>query len=88
MRISKGLRDKLNKIAIKYSKWLYPKEIQGFYKEIAELGVVIPAWGYWDKDNAHPYTVDGEEVENSMVVFDVYEGSYDNPKNEYNIYFS
>ena len=62
MKISKGLRNKLNKIAQKYSKWLYPKEIAGFYDEVAELGVYIPAWSKWDDQNAHPYFIDGEDV--------------------------
>lgn len=88
MKITSGLRKKLNKIASKYSKWLYPKEIAGFYDEVSELGVYIPVWSKWDDQNAHPYFIDGEEVENSMLVFDKYEGDMDSPKDEYNIYFS
>lgn len=86
VRIDKKLRKQLNSIASKYSKWLYPKEIQGFYNEVSELGIYIPAWSYWDKDNAHRYYLNDKEVTNSLLVFTVYEG--DHGKNEYNIYFS
>ena len=65
---------------------MYPKEIQGFYKEIEELGIYVPAWSAWDKNNGHRYYLNGREVMNSLLVFDVYEG--DNGRNEYNIYFS
>ena len=86
VRIDRKLRKQLNSIASRYSKWLYPKEIQGFYKEIEELGIHVPAWSSWDKNNGHRYYLNGQEVMNSLLVFDVYEG--DNGKNEYNIYFS
>lgn len=86
VRINTKLRKQLNQIAAKYSKWLYPKEIRTFYDEVAQLGITIPAWSKWDDNNGHPYELNGERVENSLCVFDVYEG--DNGKNEYNIYFS
>lgn len=86
VKIDKKLRKQLNSIASKYSKWLYPKEIQGFYNEVSELGIYIPAWSHWDKNNGHRYYLNDKEVTNSLLVFDVYEG--DNGKNEYNIYFS
>lgn len=86
MRIDRKTRNTLNKIAAKYSKWMTPKEIRGFYDEIGELGVVVPAWSYYDRNNGHRYEINGQEVENSLLVFDVYEG--DNGRNEYNIYFS
>lgn len=86
IRIDKKLRKQLNSIAAKYSKWMYPKEIQGFYNEIEALGVYVPAWSVWDKNNGHRYYIDNKEVTNSLLVFDVYEG--ENGRNEYNIYFS
>lgn len=87
MKISKGLRSKLNKIAAKYSRWMTPKQIAGFYKEISDLGVYVPAWSKWDDDQGHRYFIDGEEVENSLLVFQFYEDP-NSEKNEYNIYFS
>lgn len=86
VRINPKLRKQLNAIAAKYSKWLYPKEIQSFYDEIGVLGVYVPAWSYWDSNNGHRYYLNGQEVTNSLLVFDVYEGN--EGKNEYNIYFS
>ena len=86
IRINNKLRQKLNRIAQKYSKWLYPKELRGFYDEISELGVVVPAWSYDENDRPHKYLLDGKEVTNSLCVFQIYEG--DHGKNEYNIYFS
>lgn len=84
--ISSGLRRKLNKIAQRYSKWLSPKELRGFYDEISELGVTVPAWSYDEDDRPHKYLLDGKEVTNSLCVFQTYEG--DHGRNEYNIYFS
>ena len=84
--ISSGLRRKLNKIAQRYSKWLSPKELRGFYDEISELGVTVPAWYYDENDRPHKYLLDGKEVTNSLCVFQTYEG--DHGRNEYNIYFS
>ena len=64
-----------------------PREIQGFYKEIEELGVYVPAWSAYEKNESHIYYINGAEVLNSRLVFDVYEGS-EGTRNEYNIYFS
>ena len=86
IRIDNKLRQKLNRIAQKYSRWLYPKELRGFYDEISELGVTVPAWSYDENDRPHKYLLDGKEVTNSLCVFQIYEG--DNGRNEYNIYFS
>lgn len=85
-RIDSSLRKRLNKIAQRYSKWLYPKELKGFYDEISELGITIPAWSSYEDDRPHTYLLDGKEVTNSLCVFQKYEG--DHEKNEYNIYFS
>ena len=86
IRINNKLRQKLNRLAQKYSKWLYPKELRGFYDEISELGVTVPAWSYDEDDRPHKYLLDGKEVTNSLCVFQTYEG--DHGRNEYNIYFS
>lgn len=86
VRINAKLRKQLNQIAAKYSKWLYPREIRGFYDEVSALGVTIPMWDKWEDDRGHRYELNGETVENSLCVFQVYEG--DHGKNEYNIYFS
>ena len=70
-RISSDLRRKLNAIAQRYSKYLYPKELRGFYDEVAELGITIPMFDFYSGDT-HPYLLNGEEVTNSYFVFQKY----------------
>lgn len=88
VRINQKLRKQLNKIAARYSRWLYPHEIGAFYDEVSELGITIPMWDKWDDNNPHEYLLNGQPVINSMVVFNKYEGTADSEKDEYNIYFS
>lgn len=88
MKLKATLRKQLNKICAKYSGWLYPKEFVPFYDEVAALGVEIPAWDYWSKDNPHPFTLNGEDVENSHFVLEKYESSCGSGKIEFNLYFS
>ena len=83
-RIDPKLRRKLNSIAQRYSKYLYPEELRGFYDEVSELGITIPMFDAYSGDN-HPYLLNGEEVTNSYFVFQKYEGK---EKDEYNMYFS
>lgn len=88
MKINAAFRKKLNKIAAKYSKWLAPKEFVKFYDEVAELGVIIPCWSFWDEHDAHPFEINGEEVENSRFVMSKYEADGHGNRAEYNLYFS
>lgn len=87
MKINNKVRKQLNKIAIKYSGWQFDENFVKIYDELKEFNVFIPAWQYWDKDNAHVFEINGEEVENSRFVCSKYEDINSN-KNEYNLYFS
>lgn len=88
MKIKAEFRKKLNHIASRYCGWLEPKEFVKFYDEVAKLGVEIPCWGYWDRDNGHPYTVNGEDVDNSRFVLQKYESPNHGTRIEFNLYFS
>lgn len=85
MKINKKLRDQLNTIVGRYSKWCEPSEIGNMWDELSQNGVFCPCWSAWERDS-HEFTVNGECVENSLLVFSVYEGP--EVRNEYNIYFS
>ena len=86
INIDKRTRDRLNKIAAKYSTYLTPKQFSEFYNEIKGLGVVIPQWSSWDDETGHPYYWMGKKVDNSMFMLQKYEGS--GSRDEYNLYFS
>ena len=86
VRIDSNLRNRLNRVAQRYSKWLSPRELRGFYDEVSALGITIPSWSYDENDIPHKYFLDGKEVTNSLCVLQTYEG--DHGRNEYNIYFS
>lgn len=87
------LRKKLNNICQKYSGWHLPKEIAPMWDELYNLGIEVLIMGP-PNDNAPgakswtvPFTLNGEQVENSRFVYSVYEGST-GLRNEYNMYFS
>ena len=87
-RINAKMRKQLNKVAAQFSKWMTPKEASEFFDVLQrEYNVHVPAWDSWDEENSHPYYIDGMEVENSRLVYQVYKGT-NSDKNEYNIYFS
>lgn len=87
------LRKQLNKICYKYSGWKLPQEIAPMWDELYDLGVEVLITGSpqsrapGSKSWTVPFKLNGETVDNSRFVYDVYEGS-DSLKNEYNMYFS
>lgn len=85
MKANKRLLKKVNSIASKYSKWLFPSELQAMYEELNAIGVSVDIITS-DSDRCAWY-YKGEEVENSYFIYQVYEGLL-SFKNEYNIYFS
>lgn len=88
MKITAKQRKELNKIACKYSCWHSDIFImQKFYEEMEAIGVEIPCWSNWDELKAHPYTWNGDEVENSLFVLQVYRPDITN-RIEINMYFS
>lgn len=85
MKANKQLLKKVNSIASKYSKWLFPIELQAMYQELEKIGVSVDVIVSGSDRCAWYYK--GEEVENSYFIYQVYEGLL-TLKNEYNIYFS
>lgn len=87
------LKKQLNKICYKYSGWKLPQEIAPMWDELYDLGVEVLITGSpqsrapGSKGWVVPFKWNGETVDNSRFVYDVYEGS-DSLKNEYNMYFS
>lgn len=79
-----------NKIASDFSTWLLPKELQEFYKRLNRIGVsvgIITGDASKGSKTTEVY-YNGKEVDNCRFVYSVYKGRDDNPKNEYNMYFS
>ena len=72
-----------------------PHEIAAMYDELEKIGVStgcitnrqdFPNLGCWQ---GHcEWYINGEEVENSVFVYSVYEGNPNITRNDYNIYFS
>ena len=86
MKISEKDRQRLNKIVAPYSGWHYEFEIRKMYDELLMTGVEIPMITAYDGEQ-HEYTYNGEPVDNSLFIFQKYEGR-NSDRNEYNIYFS
>lgn len=84
-----------NEIATRFSGWHEPHEIAAMYDELEKIGVStgcitnrqdFPNLGCWQ---GHcEWYINGEEVENSVFVYSVYEGNPNITRNDYNIYFS
>ena len=84
-----------NEIAARFSGWHEPHEIAAMYDELEKIGVStgcitnrqdFPNLGCWQ---GHcEWYINGEEVENSVFVYSVYEGNPNITRNDYNIYFS
>ena len=69
-----------------------PEDIRHMYERLEEIGVTVglitnrkdfPELGSWQ--GTCEWYINGEEVENSLFVYSVYEGG---ERNEYTIYFS
>lgn len=93
MKITEKQRRAASAICLKYCGWKLPQDIRPLWNELSEIGIDVGVLCN-RKDNGagswqcvQPFTLDGEEVDNSNFIFSVYEGSSE-PKNEYNIYFS
>ena len=88
------VRKKANKICQKYNGWHDPSEIRELWGELLELGIDVGmltnrrdnGGGSWTV--TQPFEYNGEICDNSVLVFDCYEGNYDTTKNDYNIYIS
>ena len=94
MQIKKAMLNKLNAIACKYSRWAEPSEIRAFWQELNAIGVDVEPLTNRRGNGAGSwrcianYSINGEQVENSALVYAVYEGNLDTIRNEYTIYFS
>ena len=92
MKIKSDERKLINKILAKYNGYHYPKELQNLWKELDEIGVEVMIhnrqdWQPYEWESKDTYTIDGEEVDNSLFIFQVYENP-NSDKNEYNLYVS
>lgn len=91
--IDSKFKKQLNKICAKYSGWKLPQEIAPMWEELSALGIDVLITGApsskapGSKSWTVTFEYNGETVDNSRFVYDVYEGS-NSLKNEYNMYFS
>lgn len=92
--IPANIRKKANTICQKYSGWHDPSEIRNLWNELLELGIDVGMLTNRRENGAggwtvtQPFEYNGEVCDNSMLVFDCYEGNYETTKNDYNIYIS
>ena len=87
MKANRSLIKKANKIAVKYSRWARPIELQEMYQELSDIGVTVGMMS--NGAETCEWYFDGEEVENSLFVLQTYKDyNRSESKNEYNIYFS
>lgn len=89
-----SVRKQANKICYKYSGYRSPSEIRNLWKELLDIGIDVGMLtnrkengaGSWEV--IQPFDYNGERCDNSMIVFQCYEGNPDTIKNDYNIYIS
>lgn len=93
MKANKKIRDKANAIAREYSRRCHPLEVAEMYDRLEAEGIRVglitnrrDSEGSWH--GTCEWFFNGEEVENSLFVFSVYEGGSYSGRSEYNIYFS
>ena len=86
MKINNKLRREANKIIAKYCGFKLPNELSKMYDELETIGINIPMFSGSFTDT-HPFEYNGEFVENSVFVYQVYE-SVNSLKNDYNMYIS
>lgn len=89
VKLNAKQRREINKVLSRYSKYVDYSQIgnwiQNMYNELKEkFGIEVPAWGAWD-GTSHPFEINGEEVENSLFVYQVYKAE---TSQEFNIYVS
>jgi len=88
MKINQKFRNQLNELASRYTGLRHPSEMGEFYERVQqEFDVVIDMFTLVNGRASVVYSVDGDEVENSLFVYSVYEPS-EGVKNDYNFYFS
>lgn len=92
MKVDSKTRKLINKILAKYNGYHYPEELQRLWDELSDIGVEVlihnrQDWRDFEWESKDSYTIDGEEVDNSMFIFQVYENP-NSDKNEYNMYVS
>ena len=80
MKITSNERKLINKILAKYNGYHYPSELQKLWKELDEIGVEVMIhnrtdWREYEWESKDTYTMDGEEVDNSLFIFQVYPAS-------------
>jgi len=95
----KRIINKANEITSRYSKWIYPKDLQNMYKELEAIGITV---GMITNRQDEKYSVscyswlgsceyyyNGIEVSDSLFIMSVYTDlNFSDTKNEYTIYFS
>lgn len=86
MKINNQIRKEANKIIVKYCGFRLPNEISKMYDELEAIGINIPMFSSSFTDT-HPFEYNGEIVENSVFVYQVYE-PVNSLKNDYNMYIS
>lgn len=87
MNASKQLLKQVNEITYKYSKWLYPIELQAMYNELEDMGVTTGL--IYNDNKVCEWYYNGIEILNSLYCYSVYkDNDINNYKNEYIIYFS
>lgn len=84
-KINAKIRKQANTIIAKYNGYKLPQEVAPMYDELSEIGILIPMFAA-DTDT-HTFEYNGETVENSRFVYQVYEPST-GLRNEYNMYIS
>lgn len=67
--INAKIRNQANKIIAKYNGYKQPQDIVKMYAELSEMGITIPMFA----GNMTAFEYNGEEVENSMFVYQIYE---------------
>lgn len=81
--INAKIRNQANKIIAKYNGYKQPQDIAKMYAELSEMGITIPMFA----GNMTAFKYNGEEVANSLFIYQAYEMSESNNV-EYLMYIS
>ena len=89
-----SVRKQANRICQKYNGYHLPQEVRNLWDELEELGIDVGMLtnrkengaGGWSVEQSFDYN--GERCDNSVLVFDCYEGNPNTLKNDYTIYIS
>ena len=90
MKITKKQRDYANLVISKYTRNLISNsDLFELYNELSELGITFMITGYLGAEpQAHTYELDGELVENSLIVWGKYYPSETSNRFELTCYLS